>query len=367
MQEPMLRAFMGEDIPAKAIYDACPGRWVAENKWPGERIEARSFILEHGIVESSSNKHVIEHKSPQTLGLSGGEWCPYGTGGDGPEFPGDQQFDDGASITFDGSPLAERLELLGAPEVKLTLAVDKPRAFVAVRLCDIKPDGSVARVSYAVLNLCHRDSHESPSLLEPGQRYDVSVQLNDCAYSFLPGHRLRVSVSTTYWPMIWPSPESVTLILFAGDCGLVLPVRPTTDEPMVKPFAAPEEGPPMPASHVETRPPRNTVTRDVASGKVEVVSDRGGGLYRIEDIDLAFARDTLEKMSIVEGDPLSAETEMVVRTRMQRDDWSVEVVARTRLTADADNFYLEADLDVYENETRLLARNWSEPIPRDCV
>jgi predicted acyl esterase len=128
MQEPMLRAFMGEDIPAKAFCDACPGRWVAENKWPGERIEARIFILEHGIVESSSDKYVIQHRSPQTLGLSGGEWCPYGTGGDGPEFPGDQQFDDGASITFDGAPLQERLELLGAPGVKLTLAVDKPHA-----------------------------------------------------------------------------------------------------------------------------------------------------------------------------------------------------------------------------------------------
>ena len=367
MREPMLRAFMGEDIPARAFYENCPGRWVAEKEWPGERIEARSFILEHGIVASSTDKYVIRHRSPQTLGLSGGEWCPYGTGGDGPEFPADQQFDDGASVTFDGAPLEERLELLGAPMVKLALAVDRPRAFVAVRLSDIKADGSVARVSYAVLNLCHQDGHESPSLLEPGHRYEVSVRLNDCAYSFLPGHRLRVSVSTTYWPMIWPSPEPVTLTLFAGDCSIVLPVRPTTDEPEVSQFAAPEEGPPMPATQVETRPARNTVTRDIATGRVEVLSDRGGGLYRIEEHGLAFARDTLEKLSIVEGDPLSAETEMVVRTRMQRDDWSVEVVARTRLTADVDNFYLQADLDVYENETRVLGRNWSEPVPRDCV
>ena len=146
-----------------------------------------------------------------------------------------------------------------------------------------------------------------------------------------------------------------------------LPVRPATDEPRVAAFGAPEEGPAMPATHIETRPGRNTVTRDIRTGRVEVVADRGGGLYRIEEHGLAFARDTLEKMSIVDGDPLSAETEMVVRTRMQRDDWSVEVVARTRLTADADHFHLEADLDVYENDTRVMARNWSEPIPREYL
>ena len=367
MEEPMLRAFMAEDLPAESFYETCPGSWIAESQWPSERIVPHTLTLEHGLVEASTDKHVIEHCSPQVSGLFGGEWCPYGTGGDGPEFPGDQRFDDGAAITFDGPALEESVALLGAPAVNLELSVDQPRAFVAVRLSDVKPDGSAARVSYAVLNLCHREGHGTPKLLEPGQRYRVRVQLNDCAYSFLPGHRLRVSVSTTYWPMIWPSPTPVTLSLFAGDCDIVLPVRPATGGPLVSEFKPPEEGPPMPMTQVETRPGRNTVTRDVATGRVEVLSDRGGGLYKIEDHGLSFARDTIERMAIVEDDPLSAETEMIVNSRMQRDDWSVDVKARTRLTADADNFHLEADLDVYENDTRVLSRSWSLPIPRDCV
>ena len=367
MEEPMLRAFMAEDLPAEAFYETCPGRWIAESQWPSERIQSRRLILEHGLVEASTDKHVLQHCSRQSVGLAAGEWCPYGTGGDGPEFPGDQRGDDAASIVFDGPVLEQTIELLGAPLVHLEFAVDRPRAFVAVRLCDVKPDGASARVSYAVLNLCHLDGHESPQLLEPGRRYSATLKLNDCAYSFAPGHKLRVSVSTTYWPMIWPSPEPVTLTLFAGDCDIELPVRPTTNEPRVKAFKAPEQGSDMAMTQVETRPGKNTVTRDVGTGRVEVLSDRGGGLYRIEEHGLAFARDTIEKMAIVEGDPLSAETEMVVCSRMQRDEWSVEVRARTRLTADADNFHLEADLDVYENEGRVLAKTWSVPIPRDCV
>ena len=211
--------------------------------------------------------------------MAGGEWCPYGTGGDGPEFPGDQRFDDGASICFETAPLTERLEILGAPVVELELAVDRPNAFVAVRLNDVKPDGAVARATYGVLNLTHRDSHETPEPMTPGERTRVRVQLNDAAYAFLPGHRIRLSVSTTYWPLIWPSPEIVTLTLYGGAGTLALPVRPIGDgEPTLVPFAAPEQGPAMPATQLDQARTSNTVSRDVATGRVEVVAERGGGL-----------------------------------------------------------------------------------------
>ncbi|MBS37957.1 MAG: peptidase S15 [Thiotrichales bacterium] len=367
MQEPMLRAYMGEDIPAQPFYESCPGRWVGESSWPSSRITPKRLYLANGLVDEVDERFPITHRSMLTVGLAAGEWCPYGTGGDGPEFPSDQRFDDGASLTFDGQPLAERLEILGAPVVRLVLSVDAPRALVAVRLNDVKPDGSVARVSYAVLNLCHRDGHESPSLLEPGQRYQVDVKLNDCAYAFRPGHRLRVSVSTSYWPMVWPSPTDVTLTLHAGESVLELPVRPLTDGPAVTAFEPPEEGPPMSVTQLEHAPGKNMVTRDVGSGRIEVVSERGGGMYRIDEHGLCFGRDTVERMALTEGDPLSAETEMVVVSRMQRDDWTVRVEARTRLTCDAEQFFLEADLDVAENGEQVKVQSWSIPIPRDCV
>ena len=49
-------------------------------------------------------------------------------------------------------------------------AAERSKAFLAVRLCDVAPDGQSTRVTYGILNLAHRDSHETPSLLEPGQR-----------------------------------------------------------------------------------------------------------------------------------------------------------------------------------------------------
>ena len=50
-----------------------------------------------------------------------------------------------------------RIEILGAPVVTLDVAADRPLANLAVRLCDVHPDGASLRVSYGILNLAHRD------------------------------------------------------------------------------------------------------------------------------------------------------------------------------------------------------------------
>ena len=99
---------------------------------------------------------------------------------------------------------------------ELELAVDRPVALVAARLSDVAPDGAATRVSYGLLNLTHRESHEHPTALEPGRRYRVRLQLNDVAQAFPAGHRIRLALSTAYWPIAWPAPEPVTLTLYAG-------------------------------------------------------------------------------------------------------------------------------------------------------
>src|SRR3546814_20235402 len=81
------------------------------------------------------------------------------------------------SLCFDSQSLTEPLEILGAPELKLEIEVDQPTAFLAVRLCDVAPDGSSKRVTYAILNLNHRDGREPPKPLTPGARFKITVPL----------------------------------------------------------------------------------------------------------------------------------------------------------------------------------------------
>ena len=109
------------------------------------------------------------------------------------------------------------MAILGLPEVDLELAVDKPDALVAVRLCDVAPDGASVLVSWGLLNLTHRDSDEHPEPLEPGRRYRVTVQLRMMGYQLAAGHRWRIAISPTFTRHAWPSPEMVQLSLFTGE------------------------------------------------------------------------------------------------------------------------------------------------------
>ena len=123
----------------------------------------------------------------------------------------DQRYDNSLSLTFDSEPLAEPLEILGNGQLRIKVAADKPLAQLAVRLSDVRPDGSVTKMAMGFLNLAHRDGSEFPEPLKPGAFYDVSVQLSAVGYRLPAGHRIRISLSPSYWPVVWPSPEPVKL------------------------------------------------------------------------------------------------------------------------------------------------------------
>ncbi|WP_394855803.1 CocE/NonD family hydrolase C-terminal non-catalytic domain-containing protein [Rhodococcus opacus] len=145
-------------------------------------------------------------ESPLSVGQFAGKWCSYNAP---PDLTYDQREADGRLLVFDTDEFTGCCEILGSPTVELELAASKPVAMIAVRLSDVAPDGRATRISYGLLNLTHRYGHANPEPLVPGEHYAVSVQLNAMAQALPPGHRLRVALSTSYWPLGWPPPEPV--------------------------------------------------------------------------------------------------------------------------------------------------------------
>ncbi|HKL78580.1 MAG TPA: CocE/NonD family hydrolase, partial [Gammaproteobacteria bacterium] len=226
MDEPMLRVWMQDSVPPTTMYKFRPGRWVGENQWPAASVAAVRYPLAQGRLGQPGEAVAatpLTIRSPLSVGLFAGKWCSYTAP---PDLPHDQREEDGGALTFDSEPLDEDLEILGAPELVVEVASDRPVAMIAARLSDVAPDDKATRVTYGLLNLTHRDGHESPQALEPGQPYRVRVPLNHVAQSFPAGHRLRLSLSTSYWPLAWPPPEPVQLTLQTGVSEFVLPVRP---------------------------------------------------------------------------------------------------------------------------------------------
>ncbi|WFM71322.1 CocE/NonD family hydrolase [Halomonas sp. CKK8] len=369
MDEPLLRVWMEEYVPPAPMYAERPGRWVAETSWPSSRIQPKTLHLNVlSLGEKADGEDRMRIASPQTTGLGAGDW--YGFGSEG-EAPIDQREDDGKSLVFDSDPLDRRLEILGAPVVSLELSVDRPVAYVIVRLNDVAPDGASARVSYGLLNLTQRDSREHPAPLEPGRRYRVTVQLNDVAYAFAPGHTVRLAVSTSYWPVIWPAPAPVNLTLHTGISQLTLPERPPRPEDAeLRPFEPPERGPMPEMTTLKVAPFQRRVERDLTTGMSTYRITTTGGdfgdaaLARIEDIDLTVGYTLAKTYRIHDYDPETAEVTVEQTTTHQRGNWSTRLECRTSLTATSRSFRIRGMLKAYEGDALFARRDWDEEIVR---
>jgi putative CocE/NonD family hydrolase len=365
--EPRYRVWMQEP-PEPGAGGVIPGRWVAEDTWPSPRIQIRPLALGAGRLDPvPGRERALELSSPQSVGSAAGSWLGFWGARD-------QREDDARSLVFDSAPLPERIEILGAPVVILELTADRPYCLVAVRLNDVAPGGAALRVSYGLLNLTHRAGHERPEPLRPGRRVRVRIPLGDAAHAFLPGHQIRLALSTSYWPVAWPSPERVTLRVYTGASRVELPVRPPAPgDGLLRRFAEPEAAPGTAATVLTKAVPERRVGTDPQTGK-RVVSARLGfdaagrpARTRLDAIELETADAVTIRLAIHDDDPLSAEAEIRQVAEAQRGRWQTRVVSSLRLRADRETFHLAADLAADEGDDRIFSRRWDEAIPRDGV
>jgi hypothetical protein len=364
MQEPMYRVWMQDSVPPRTYMKEWPGRWVAEPSWPSPNITPlRCFLNADGLAQAAGPEAALNHRSPLGTGVHAGHWCPYGYA---PDLPGDQRADDGRSLVFDSVPLAAQLEILGAPVATLEIALDRPQAQLCVRLNDVAPDGASLRVSYGLLNLTHRDSHETPALLEPGRRYRVRVQLNDIAHAFPAGHRIRVAVSTSYWPIAWPAPEPATLTLFAAASTFELPVRsPRPEDAALGPFPPAEAAPALAVTVHRPETTIETVTHDLVTGETTFLTDEDLGRATLDPIGITGDYRRKEIFRIKDDDPASGVVDIAHTRRLSRGDWQTRVDTRTVMKATADEFIVDATLDAFEGDTRIFTRTWNVRHRRD--
>src|SRR5690606_39098197 len=142
-------------------------------------------------------------KSPLDTGIMAGEWFTLKPDA---EMALDQRLDDAGSLVIETAPLGEAQDFLGQPVLELDLTTDADIGNLCARLVDIHPDGTATRVTFGVVNLAHRDGNAEPKAMPRGSKTRIRLVLDSMGYRFRPGHRIRVSLSTAYWPMVLPPP-----------------------------------------------------------------------------------------------------------------------------------------------------------------
>ncbi|MEZ5776640.1 MAG: CocE/NonD family hydrolase, partial [Hyphomicrobiaceae bacterium] len=364
---PAYRAYVMENVRPRPWRDRDEGRWVAEKSWPSKAIRERRLVLNPGgalEARARTAAGAMRLSSPENVGVMAGEYFTIRPDAD---LAADQRLDDAGSLVFETAPLEDAVEILGRPRLTLKVAIDRPLGNLCARLIDLHPDGTGFRVSFGVLNLAHRMGNAEPRPMRPGEAETVEIALDESGYRFLAGHRIRIAISTAYWPMVLPPPGHVTAeISLGGDSHLTLPVRRGGDV-----IDMPEPADPDPLPHYrEISPGRvaRTVEHDLTAGVTRYRVHDDGGAHEIPETGGLVAREMKEEtFTIRPDDPLSAVSETHWVIERSRGDWSVRTVTRQRLTADATHFLIEASLEAFEGDRKVAERRWREKIARDCM
>ncbi|MBI3243891.1 MAG: CocE/NonD family hydrolase [Chloroflexi bacterium] len=370
MNEPPLTLFRYEHTAPEAFPSKFNGQWISANTFPVEGTQPHTLYLgdatlsnlqaERPVSNLDHYPHRPTHGTHAALCWGAG----YGPNG----LARDLRLEEAIIPTYTSEPLDEPLDVIGFPEAVLYLSCSAPVATVVVRLADVAPDGSVFQVTAGVLNLTHRDSHINPEPLTPNTVYEIKVQLRSTAYRFLPGHRIRLSLASAYWPVIWPSPYKSDNYLHRGSATLSRLILPAVS------LNAPRLQPPSfkttPPELVEVgggtdAPPVWQIVEDVIN-QTMTVNVYEGGTAVLPDGRSLFASERIE-MATHQIDPLKTRMFNEVVYRLEESGYQIEIHSSGSVRCTETEFIMDIQLRVDLNGNLFFHKSWLKSLPRRLV
>jgi uncharacterized protein len=236
-------------------------------------------------------------------------------------------------------------------------------------LNEVRPDGRSWNVSYGILNLTHRSGHQNPTPLEPGQTYEVEVSCYFTAHRFERGSRIRVAVSESLWPLVWPSPRPVTLQITAGASQLALPIRTasTPDSPLPMALLRDRVRREVAADPAALKNYRVSLSGPDAQGRVLIHKRLREPAELLADIGTTVAGGSDWYMSITDGDPNSSVWRLQWFNHISRGAWNTTTRSTMELTSTPDAFRIRESISALEGDKVAFERSADNTIKRDLM
>ncbi|AJE48463.1 CocE/NonD family hydrolase [Celeribacter indicus] len=351
MEEPMLRLWLGKDPEPDTSAPRIGGRWICLPSWPPQAPDQvlhardRTFAETPGETEES-----ILIDSPLSLGTWGGEWCPLDGGGNGPEFAGDARSDDGMSVCFQTRPLKESFFLVGIPVLKVRLSFEGPRALIVLRLNEVLPDGTSGRVTFALRRL------KRPAGVAPGESFEAEIPMKGVAHEFSRGNRLRLALSTSYWPMAWPEPALNAVTVAPGTLAFHLPGLPPETLHEQPEYGPPVHACPVPSETLSSGSVCREVITDLASGEVRLVSKSKRPTWRIDGLTISGTGG--HSYVVMPRDGSSARARFEGTQAFRRGDWNVRTETCSDVFWEDGKLVLEARYVAFEGDDKVFEKTW---------
>ncbi len=191
-------------------------RWRDEEAWPLARARATPWYLaSDGSANSSSGNgrlaiQPVGGAASDTFTYDPDSPVPTGASGAYSRAPHDMREVEKRTdvLVYSSAPLTAPTEVTGYITLHLWITSAALDTDFTARLVDVHPDGTARALTDGIQRARYRKSRTTPELLVPGQPAEVTIDVGATSNLFLPGHRIRLEVSSSNFPRYDRNPNT---------------------------------------------------------------------------------------------------------------------------------------------------------------
>ncbi|MDQ1121519.1 CocE/NonD family hydrolase [Microbacterium trichothecenolyticum] len=196
-----------EDVPVW-VWETGTERWRAERSWPRANDATVLYLAADraagGLVGTLApafterTPEMTYSYDPLDPVMTGTRVHEYGQ----EDIPVDQTETEEREdvLIYTSTRLTSAITLSGRAQVYLEAATDGDDTDWHVKLTDVDRHGRSTKVAQACMRASHREGSDSPAPVPPGRFMTYALDLWPAQHVFLPGHRIRVSVTSSDFP-----------------------------------------------------------------------------------------------------------------------------------------------------------------------
>ena len=183
-----------EKSPKVLYYTLGEKRWKTSEAWPPQCVKIQRMDL-----HSEKNSYVYDPDCPAThiIDMSENEL----------EVPEDYTEEEKREdyLVYSTEVLKEPVTVTGDLQVHLFVSCDCPDTDFVFRLLDVDENGKSVKLADGVISAKYREGFERPVYMEAGNIYEIPLRTTKISNTFLPGHRIRFTVTSSAKNFIFPN------------------------------------------------------------------------------------------------------------------------------------------------------------------
>ena len=198
------------DEPPVKIFVMGENRWRDEREWPLARTRYTPYYFHsRGRANTGSGDGALNPQAPSDeppdafvydpadpVPTRGGNTLILAMG-----VQDQRQVEERSDVlVYTSAAMTAPLEVTGPIAVILFAASSAPDTDFTAKLVDVRPDGYAQNLADGILRARYRNSREAPTPLTPGEVSRFTIDLWATSHVFLPGHRIRVEISSSNFP-----------------------------------------------------------------------------------------------------------------------------------------------------------------------